>query len=107
MSKIIFLDIDGTLTMPDIGVSDKVKYAIKKSQRKWRLFICSGRNKAGVRSLEYIGFDGLICCAGCYIEVNGQKIYESSLSDEKLKLARDVFDINHVLYNMEATHMTF
>lgn len=32
MSKIIFLDIDGTLTMPDIGVSDKVKYAIKKAR---------------------------------------------------------------------------
>ncbi|MCD7894764.1 MAG: Cof-type HAD-IIB family hydrolase [Erysipelotrichaceae bacterium] len=108
MSKIIFLDIDGTLTMPDIGVTDKVKYAIKKARENGNyVFICSGRNKAGVRSLEYIGFDGLICCAGGYIEVNGQKIYESALSDDKLKLARDVFDRNHVLYNMEATHLTF
>lgn len=108
MSRIIFLDIDGTLTMPDMGVSDKVIWAINKARENGHyVFICSGRNRAGVKSLEYIGFDGLICSAGGYIEVNGQKIYESALSDEKLKLARDVFDRNHVYYNMEATHMTF
>ena len=106
--KIIFLDIDGTLTLPKGGVSSRVKDAITQVRQNGHyVFICSGRNRAGVESLMPIGFDGAICSAGGYIEINGQKIYESCLCDEDLKIARDVFDRNHVLYNLETTHITF
>lgn len=106
--KAIFLDVDGTLTLPNGQVSPKVEEAISKVRKNGHyVFLCTGRNKAGVRALMPIGFDGIICSAGGYIEMNGDKVYESSLSQEDLQLARDVFDQHHIMYNLEATHMTF
>ena len=106
--KIIFLDIDGTLVLPKGEVSSRVKDAITQVRQNGHyVFLCTGRNRAGIESLMSIGFDGAICSAGGYIEINGQKIYESSLSEEDVKIARDVFDRNHVLYNLETTHITF
>lgn len=106
--KAIFLDVDGTLTLPNGQVSPKVEEAISKVRKNGHyVFLCTGRNKAGVRALMPIGFDGIICSAGGYIEMNGDKVYESSLSQENLQLARDVFDQHHIMYNLEATHMTF
>ena len=106
--KEIFLDVDGTLTLPNGQVSPKVEEAISKVRKNGHyVFLCTGRNKAGVRALMPIGFDGIICSAGGYIEMNGDKVYESSLSQEDLQLARDVFDQHHIMYNLEATHMTF
>ena len=106
--KAIFLGVDGTLTLPNGQVSPKVEEAISKVRKNGHyVFLCTGRNKAGVRALMPIGFDGIICSAGGYIEMNGDKVYESSLSQEDLQLARDVFDQHHIMYNLEATHMTF
>lgn len=106
--KAIFLDVDGTLTLPNGQVSQKVEEAISKVRKNGHyVFLCTGRNKAGVRALMPIGFDGVICSAGGYIEMNGDKVYESSLSQEDLQLARDVFDQHHIMYNLEATHTTF
>lgn len=106
--KIIFLDVDGTLTLPSGDVSPRVEKAIQLVRKQGHLvFLCTGRSYAGARPLFSIGFDGLICSAGGYIEVQGQKIFESSLDEEDIQLARDVFDRNHVLYNLETNYMTF
>lgn len=106
--KMIFLDIDGTLTSGSRQVSNRVCEGIAKARRNGHyIFLCTGRNRAGVQSLQYIGFDGMICCAGGYIEVQGKPIYESCLKEEDIKEAREIFERNHVMYNLEATHMTF
>lgn len=107
-SKVIFLDIDGTLTLPTGNVSQLVSKAITQVRHNGHyVFLCTGRNRAGIHKLMPIGFDGAICSAGGYIEINGKKIYESFLSEEDVKEARQAFEENHVLYNMEATHITF
>ena len=106
--KIIFLDVDGTISSPKNGVSETVKYAIQKARENGHyVFVCTGRNKVGVSELKDIEFDGYICSAGGYIEINNQVIYESHLDVEDLKEVRDVLDKLDVYYNMEATHMTF
>ena len=106
--KIVFLDVDGTLTLPNGEVSDNVKKSIQQVRQNGHyVFLCTGRNKAGVQSLMPIGFDGIICSAGGYIEYNGKKIYESCLKEEDVKEAREVFDRNGIMYNLETTHMTF
>ena len=33
------------------------------------VFLCTGRNKAGIRSLLPIGFDGAICSAGVILKL--------------------------------------
>ena len=106
--KIIFLDIDGTISSPKNGISKKVKEAIQSARANGHyVFVCTGRNKTGVSELKDIEFDGYICSAGGYVEVNNQVIYESHLSDEDIKEVRDVLNNLDVYYNMEATHVTF
>ena len=84
--KLIFLDVDGTLTLPDGEVSPKVKEAIHQVQHN--------------------GHEVFLCTGG-YIEVHGQKIFETCLLEEDIRLARDVFEQHHVLYNLETNHITF
>lgn len=106
--KLIFLDVDGTLTLPDGEVSPKVKEAIHQVRHNGHeVFLCTGRSYAGTRPLFSLGFDGMICSAGGYIEVHGQKIFETCLLEEDIRLARDVFEQHHVLYNLETNHITF
>ncbi|MEG0367009.1 MAG: HAD family hydrolase [Coprobacillus sp.] len=106
--KIIFLDVDGTLTLPSGDVSSCVQQGIKEARENGHyVFLCTGRNKSGIHSLLDIGFDGVICSAGGYIEINGQKIFDSFLDQKDIDEAREIFARNHVMYNLEATGMTF
>lgn len=106
--KVVFLDVDGTLTLPTGEVSAKVQHAIQSARKNGHyVFLCTGRNRSGVRTIFPIGFDGVICSAGGYIEIDGEKIYESFLCEDDLNKAIEVFEKNHVMYNLEATHMTF
>lgn len=106
--KVVFFDVDGTLTSNHGDVSEPVKEAIASLRRKGHLaFICTGRSWTGVQSLLEIGFDGVICSAGGYVKVGDQLIYEASLDPQEVQLARDVFERNHVLYNLETNEVTF
>lgn len=50
--KLIFLDADGTLTLPDGRVSPKVQEAIHQVQKNGHeVFLCTGRSYAGARPL--------------------------------------------------------
>lgn len=104
MKKVIFLDIDGTLIYNHGTMSEKVKYALSKVRENGHyVFLCTGRNRTGVEDLMKTGyFDGTVCSAGGYIELDGKKIYEAGMLDEDVKYARRVFEENHILYNMEA-----
>jgi len=108
MKKMVFLDVDGTLVGHDQRVSKPVRDAIEAARKNGHgVFLCTGRNRAGIQALLNIGFDGMICSAGGYIEVNGQVIHTCYLTEAEVNEARDIFDRHHVLYNMEATDTTF
>ena len=76
--KLIFLDIDGTLTMPGANEPPQSALdAIRASQRKGNLvFLCSGRNPGMLAPLLKYGFDGVIACAGGYVTVGDELIYD-------------------------------
>lgn len=106
--KIVFLDVDGTLKNPEKDMSSCTEEAIKQlKQNGHYVFVCTGRNKAGVESLRYLNFDGYICSAGGYIEVHGKKIFETYMSKEDVKEVRSIFEKYHIFYNLEALDRTF
>ena len=50
MTKIVFLDIDGTLVTPNYPLSALVKKGIKKARESGHLiFLCTGRNRVSIR----------------------------------------------------------
>ncbi len=109
MSKVIFLDIDGTLVGHQRKVSSLVMEGLKKVRENGHhVFLCTGRNRIGVEDLMKLDlFDGAICSAGGYIEVNGQLIYEAGMTKDEIRLVRDVFEANDIAYNLEANFTAY
>ena len=80
--KLIFLDIDGTLTVPgESQPPESALAAIRAAQaRGHRVFLCTGRNRAMTAPLFSLGFDGAVCSAGGLILCDGEILYDHPLS---------------------------
>lgn len=70
MSKILFIDVDGTLVNYENILPASAKLAIQKARKNGhRVYICTGRSRAEVyASIWDIGLDGMIGGNGSYIE---------------------------------------
>lgn len=108
-SKIIFLDLDGTLVHPDSTVSENNKEAIKQARKNGHLvYICTGRSLCGIdQELKELAFDGIIASAGSYIEMNGTPVYTNYLDQNTIKRIRNIFEENDVSYTLEASDCTY
>lgn len=87
--KLIFLDIDGTLTEPGKNVPpDTAVESIRRARANGhRVVLCSGRNYGMLSPLLQYGFDGLVGSAGGYIEYGGQVVYDCPMTPEQQEKA--------------------
>lgn len=108
-SKIIFLDLDGTLVHPDAKISQKNKEAILKAKQNGHLvYICTGRNLCGIdEELKNMNFDGIISSAGGYIEVENKVLYQSYIEKSMITRIREVFEKNNIVYTLEASECSY
>ena len=102
--KLIFLDIDGTLTLPGHNVPpESALKAIKKTQTKGnKVFLCSGRNYIMLSPLLQYGFDGVIASSGGYVECEGSVIYDRPMTKEESGRALEILDKNGIFYTVES-----
>lgn len=107
--KLIFLDIDGTLTPPGSNIPpDSALDAIRRAQRKGnRVFLCTGRNMAMLSPVLRYGFDGAVASAGGYVTVGDQVVYDCPMTPEQTRTALEVLKRNHVFRTVEARDATF
>ena len=99
--KLIFLDIDGTLTLPGRNVPpESALQAVRDAQKKGHgVFLCTGRNRGMTAPLLRYGFDGAVCSAGGCIFLHDEILYDHPISnrdrDDLLSALRDsgVFSI--------------
>lgn len=77
-TKLIFLDIDGTLTVAGHNVPPESALKAIRSARKngHRVFLCTGRNLGMTKALLRYGFDGAVCSAGGYVFCGDTVIYD-------------------------------
>ncbi len=77
--KLIFLDIDGTLTEPGATKPpESAAEAVRKARAAGnKVFLCTGRNLGMLSPLLPYGFDGYIASAGGYV-VCGDKVLHDS-----------------------------
>lgn len=101
--KIIFLDIDGTLTEPGKNEPPKSALsAIEKARKKGhKVFLCTGRNYDMMRPLLKYEFDGFIASSGGYIQCGDSVIYDCPMTEEQRILALQVFEKNKVFRTVE------
>lgn len=91
--KLIFLDIDGTLTEPGKNVPppSAVEAVQRARENGHKVVLCSGRNYGMLFPVMQYGFDGLVASAGGYIEYNGQVVYDCPMTPEQQTRVLDIF----------------
>lgn len=101
--KVIFLDIDGTLTQPGSNEPpESALYAVRQAQKEGHLvFLCTGRNYDMLQPLLKYEFDGIIASSGGYIECRKEVIYDCPMTENQKQLAMEVLKKNGVFRTVE------
>lgn len=107
--KSIFLDVDGTLVSGHATMNPKVVEAINRARQNGHyVFICTGRNKTGIKyELAKADFDGIIASAGSYVEIDNKVIHSVYFNKLLVDKISKVFDENNIYYNYECTDVTY
>ena len=107
--KLIFVDIDGTLTVAGENVPPaSALEAIKKTQEKGNMvFLCTGRNLGMLSPLLKYGFDGVVGCGGGLVQVGDETIYDCPMSNETRDEIMEVLGRNGVFRTIEAKDATY
>lgn len=96
--KLIFLDIDGTLTEPgkNIPPASAVDAVRRAREKGHKVVLCSGRNYGMLHPVLKYGFDGLVASAGGYIEYDGQVVYDCPMTQEQQARVLEIFKENGI-----------
>jgi len=87
MSKVIFIDVDGTLLTYENILPPSATEAIRTARKNGhKVYICTGRSRAEVYDYIWdIGLDGMIGGNGSYVESDGKVIMHQVISLEDAK----------------------
>ena len=98
-SKLVFLDIDGTLADERHEVPISAQEACKAARsRGHKLFICTGRSMPKIeRGILDLGFDGVISVAGAQADVNGRVLFRHDIAPEAIDAATAYFERHGIL----------
>lgn len=107
--RIIFLDVDGTLTEPAQNEPpESALRAIRDARSLGHLvFLCTGRNYAMLKPLLQYEFDGIIASAGGYIQCGGEVIYDCPMTERQRKLSMEILKKNGIYQTVECLNSTY
>ena len=107
--KLIFLDIDGTLTAPGSNVPPQSALdAIRAAQALGhKVFLCTGRNYDMLRPLLAYGFDGAVASGGGYVFMGDQILFDCPMTEEQKERALRLFAEGGVLRTIEARDASY
>ena len=107
--KLIFLDIDGTLTLPGQNVPPEGALdAIRRTQEKGNLvFLCTGRNYAMLKPLLAYGFDGMVAGAGGYVVCGDEVLFDCPMTAEQTEQVLSLLHKNGVFCTLETKEATY
>lgn len=107
--KIIFLDIDGTLTVLGSNTPpESALRAIRSARGQGHLvFLCTGRNYDMLKPLLSYGFDGVVASAGGYIRCGEQVIYDCPMTQGQQQLVLSTLEENGIFRTVECLDGSF
>ena len=107
--KLIFLDIDGTLTAPGSNVPPQSAIdAVHAAQAAGhKVFLCTGRNPAMLSPLLAYGFDGVVASGGGYVVCGDELLYDCPMTEQQRLLAMDLLGRNGIYRTIEAKDASF
>jgi Cof subfamily protein (haloacid dehalogenase superfamily) len=101
--RVIFLDIDGTLTEPGKNTPpESALRAIRGAREAGHLvFLCSGRSLGMLSALLQYSFDGVVASSGGYIRCGEELIFDCPMKPEQQEKAVRVLKKNGVFCMIE------
>lgn len=107
--RLIFLDIDGTLTPPGSNVPPaSALRAIREARaRGHKVFFCTGRNRAMLAPLLACGFDGAVASAGGYVFCGKKVLFDCPMSEGQRDRALRLFGEQGVFRTLETRDAAF
>lgn len=107
--KLVFLDIDGTLTPPGgfVPPESAVRAVRMASERGHKVFLCSGRNYGTIEPLMKYGFDGGIASCGGFVYADDKVLYDCPIPTEQKDFVLDQFAKNGVFLSIEGRDYTY
>lgn len=101
--KIVFLDIDGTLTEPGSNEPpDSAVKAIRKARENGHyVFLCTGRNYDMLVPLLKYGFDGVVASSGGYIRCGEETIYDCPMTERQKLETMEILEKNEIFRTLE------
>ncbi len=109
MGKLIFLDIDGTLTEAGTNVPPESAVRAMESARKngHKLFLCTGRNYDMLKPLLAYPFDGMVSSSGGYVTAGDEVLMDCPMKDETRVLALEALHRHGVFCTIEGKNGSF
>jgi len=108
--KLLFLDVDGTLTPPGSNTPPvSALRAIEKARENGHMvFLCSGRNRAMLMPLLSLGcFDGAVASAGGFVFCGDRVLFDCPMPDSQRDTALRLFEEQGVLRTVEACDASY
>lgn len=101
--KIVFLDIDGTLTQPGSNEPpESALWAIRQAKKEGHyIFLCTGRNYDMLSPLLKYDFDGVVASSGGYITYRNEVIYDCPMTEQQKRSAMDILQENGIFRTVE------
>lgn len=109
MSKIIFIDVDGTLVDYENKLPESAIFAIRKARENGhKVYICTGRSKAEVYDeIWNIGLDGMIGGNGSYVEDHGHVVMHQLITKEQCRHIVDWCHSRNLEFYLESNNGLF
>ena len=107
--KLIFLDIDGTLTPAGSNVPPESALEAIRSARALghKVFLCSGRNLGMLSPVLAYGFDGAVASAGGYVLCGSEVLFDCPMTEEQRDRAMRAFREGGVFRTVETRDGAF
>ena len=103
MSKIVFLDVDGTLINYDAICPESAKKAVELARANGhKVYLCTGCSKAEIEQRDLPELDGMIGANGGYVEDDGQVVMHQALTVDQVKHIVDWCNERHLGFYLEA-----
>ena len=107
--KLIFLDIDGTLTKP--GCNEPPESALEvireSRERGHKVLLCTGRNPDMLKPVLQYGFDGAVAIGGGYVELDGEVLFDYPMTEKQRLEAMRLLKENGIFRTIEAKDASY
>ena len=107
--KLIFLDIDGTLTSPGSNTppASAMKAVRLAREKGHKVFLCTGRNPGMLAPVLALGFDGAVASAGGYVFAGDRVLFDCPMEQEDFETGMRLLKENGVFRTIEAKDATW